>query len=189
MSRLGFISEQFESGGRGPGTISNVTDDPGGKSYGTYQLSKNTLWEYVRQAAFLFKGELFTTEFDREWYAVAEKYTIEFALDQHLFITKRLYLPRVVYARSLSYDTWSRRIQESVYSIAVQHGAATKIIKDAYVSNVSVEEQVEELYQKRWLYVRSLKLSPRIKEALKNRYVRELKAVMKISESDFGFVQ
>lgn len=187
--RLGFISEKFESAGLGPATISHVADDPGGKSYGIYQLSKKTLWDYVQQAPFNFKASLFTMEFDKEWLAIAEKYTGEFALDQHLFITKRLYLPNIIFARSLGYDTWSRRIQESVYSIAVQHGGASQIIKAAFVANASVEAQVELLYEKRWEYVKGLSLSERIKEVLQNRYQNELKAVMKIEESDYVCVQ
>lgn len=40
--RLGALSERFESGGRGPGTISGGESDPGGVSYGTYQLASRT---------------------------------------------------------------------------------------------------------------------------------------------------
>src|SRR5262249_46471025 len=36
---LGSLSEKYESGGRGPGTVSTGKGDLGGVSYGTYQLS------------------------------------------------------------------------------------------------------------------------------------------------------
>jgi hypothetical protein len=40
--RIGAIAERFESGGRGPGTVSSGAGDPGGISYGTYQLASRT---------------------------------------------------------------------------------------------------------------------------------------------------
>ncbi len=40
--RLGALSERYESGGRGPGTVSTGVGDPGGVSYGLYQLATRT---------------------------------------------------------------------------------------------------------------------------------------------------
>ena len=37
--RLGALSERFESGDRGPGAVSSGQGDPGGVSYGIWQLS------------------------------------------------------------------------------------------------------------------------------------------------------
>lgn len=37
--RLGALSERFESGERGPGAVSSGKGDPGGVSYGIWQLS------------------------------------------------------------------------------------------------------------------------------------------------------
>lgn len=45
----GQTSEHYESGSRGPGTISSGIGDHGGMSYGSYQLSKSTVMSYVRQ--------------------------------------------------------------------------------------------------------------------------------------------
>ena len=41
QQRIGGLSERYESGGRGPGTVSSGAGDPGGVSYGTYQLAGN----------------------------------------------------------------------------------------------------------------------------------------------------
>lgn len=181
---LGYISEQFESGGLGPGAISNVPDDPGGKSYGIYQLSRLTFYQYVNQAPFKFEGQPFTEEFDRDWIATAKNYTEEFRLDQYLFITKKLYLPVVILARSLGYATNSRKIQEALYSIAVQHGGASKIITVAFSATAKVKEQVALLYKERLAYVKRLSLSDRLKLVLENRYECELAAVMCVAESN-----
>lgn len=187
--KLGFISARFESGGMGPGIISKAGDDPGGKSYGTYQLSKTTLLSYLAQSPFKFCAQAFTEEFDNEWRSFAEDYTLEFGLDQYLFITKKLYLPNILVARTIGYDTWSRRIQEAIYSTAVQHGAAEKLIRKAFVSNVSVAVQVDKLYATRSEYVRGLNLSDALRRALLKRYLAEQRAVMSIEECDYESVQ
>lgn len=186
--RLGFISERYESAGRGPGTISPFSDDPGGKSYGIYQFSESTLLSYVNQSQFEFKAKAFTDDFDSEWIGIANKYSAEFALDQHIFTTKRLYLPHIIGANIVGYSTWSRKIQEAVFSISVQHGGAAEIIKNGHSPDtVDVVEQVKGLYRKRWEYVKKLHLSDRLKNALQNRYQSELVAVLNIEELNYEF--
>ena len=52
---LGKLSEEFETGGRGPGTVSTGVGDAGGVSYGSYQMtSKNggTVLRFVSQPTF-----------------------------------------------------------------------------------------------------------------------------------------
>ena len=51
---LGDLSAKYESGRRGPGIISKGENDPGGKSYGTHQLSLNagTLARYLKESDF-----------------------------------------------------------------------------------------------------------------------------------------
>lgn len=180
---LGYISAQFESK-TDPGVISDNPNDPGGKSYGIYQLSKVMLFKYVKQSSFVIKGMISTVAFDAYWKKVANEYPVEFALDQHIFITKELYLPNAIYAKDLGYDTSSRKTQEMVFSIAVQHGGAKSILKMGYVEDaLSVEEQVEEVYKARLEYVLKLGLHPQILASLRNRYVVELAAVLAIQET------
>lgn len=185
--RLGFISEKFESGGAGPGTISHVNDDPGGKSYGIYQMSGELLSEFTVAGLFdLTVATLKSNEFDKLWTKIAEKYTAEFLLDQHTFVTRRLYLANIVLAKSVDFATWSRKIQEAVFSIAVQHGGACRIIQSAkpLESEISdVAAQVKRLYLVRSEYVSNLSLPERLKKAVLNRYLRELDAVLNIEES------
>jgi hypothetical protein len=49
--RLGQLSEKYESGGRGPATVSSGIGEPGGVSYGTYQLASKIgrADQFVRQ--------------------------------------------------------------------------------------------------------------------------------------------
>jgi len=179
--KLGFVSEHFESGGFGPGIISHMADDPGGKSYGTYQLSKVTLLEYLRESSFKFYDSVvFSSTFDDEWLEIAKEYPNEFALDQHLYVTKKMYLPNILFAKSIGYNTGGRKIQESVFSIAVQHGKAKQIIKDAYVDNTDVDSQIRKLYEVRSAYVNALELTASLKQALLSRYEKELIMVLSI---------
>lgn len=185
---LGSISAQFESN-HDVAAISDNPNDPGGKSYGTYQLSKVMLFDYIKQTPFTLKGMISTDAFDSYWRKVACEYPIEFALDQRLFITKKLYLPNAIYAKDLGYDTDSRKIQEAIFSIAVQHGGVKTILKDGFVSSDDVHEVLGSLYHTRLHYVLSLGLSESLKTALKNRYIWELKALFDLQEEFYGFYQ
>src|SRR6478736_3004866 len=74
---LGKLSEKYESGNRGPGTVSTGKGDPGGVSYGTYQLASKV----GRADAFVkryypdtFKGlKGGTDEFTQRWKELAAK--------------------------------------------------------------------------------------------------------------------
>lgn len=181
--RLGFISEQFESGNKGPGVISQPGEDPGGKSYGIYQLSRSTLLAYLKQSSIKFISPPFSEEFDTDWQFMADMYDYEFALDQHLFITKTHFMPAIIYAGGfLGYNTESTRIQEAIFSMSVQHAGVNIILKNAFASSASVDDQLIQLYQSRWLYVKALKLPDRIKIILQRRYTTELRAVRNIVE-------
>src|SRR5437868_13354131 len=74
--KLGSLSEKYESGNRGPGTVSTGKGDPGGVSYGTYQLSSRV----GRADAFVkkyypeeFKGlKAGTPDFTARWQKLAK---------------------------------------------------------------------------------------------------------------------
>src|ERR1044071_2404337 len=51
---LGELSAKYETGGRGPGTVSTGAGDPGGVSYGSYQMATKmgTVARFIAQAGF-----------------------------------------------------------------------------------------------------------------------------------------
>ncbi len=57
---LGKLSEKFETSGRGPGTVSGGQGDPGGRSYGSYQMTSKpnggTVKRFVSQPNFPFRN-------------------------------------------------------------------------------------------------------------------------------------
>jgi len=139
--RLGALSEQFESGGRGPGAVSSGRGDPGGVSYGVYQLSSRM----GVVAAFLAnEGRAWRTElaggapgseaFSAAWKAIAAREADAFAEAQHGFIQRTHYQPAVnAVAKRTGLDLDARHpaVRDVVWSVAVQHGGAAGILADA----------------------------------------------------------
>ena len=102
LPRLGSLSEHFESGGRGPGAVSGGVGDPGGVSYGTYQLSSRTgtaarfiASEGAAWAQDFGKFAPGSASFSRCWREVAEREPDAFGEAQHAFIERTHYRPAV----------------------------------------------------------------------------------------------
>jgi hypothetical protein len=183
---LGFISGKYESRG-GVGTISTGKNDPGGKSYGIYQIASKTgtLASYVCQSDFKdnFKGvELASPDFDRIWKKLSTEKPVEFSKDQKRFIVRTHYKPAANVADGLGFDMTQDAVQEAIYSMSVQHGKYRTIITNAARSNPrAIKDQVEALYDARESYVRSLKGLPIVtKDAILNRFKSERKDVLKL---------
>ena len=56
---LGELSAKYETGGRGPGTVSTGSGDPGGVSYGSYQMATKmgTVARFVAQTGFQWAAD------------------------------------------------------------------------------------------------------------------------------------
>ena len=135
--RLGGLSERYESGGRGPGTVSTGTNDPGGVSYGTYQLSTNagTLQSFLRNEGARWAGELRgrpgSATFSADWRTIASREPQAFGDAQHAFIRRTHYAPAVATVRDrtgLDLDTRHDAVRDAVWSVSVQHGGAATIL-------------------------------------------------------------
>lgn len=181
---LGFVAAKFESRGR-IDTISTGKNDPGGKSYGTFQLASKTgtLERFINQSRFKdrFKGVVIASaKFDRIWLQLCEEESKAFTQDQKDFIIRTHYLPAARHAHKQGFNMISPALQESIYSMSVQHGQYRKIINNAS-SKGTVEEQVKSLYEERTKYVDSLKSVPEVtKKSILNRFKNELKDVLKL---------
>lgn len=134
---LGDLSEWYESGGRGPGTISNGArwGDPGGNSYGLYQFSINqgTLEAFVNQ---YYRQEfagltLGSDAFNDRWREIARESPEAFADAQFAF-TKEWYYDRQVAQLNATYgfdiNERSRALQNVIWSTAVQHGIRSLVL-------------------------------------------------------------
>lgn len=125
---LGKTSKRYESGSGGPATISSGVGDPGGISYGSYQLSttKGTLAEYLKYSDnynHAFDGlKPKTKEFDQKWKELANN-DPQFHQSQHEFIASKHHQPQLQALKQAGFDFFERgkAVQDMVWSLAVQH--------------------------------------------------------------------
>jgi LysM repeat protein len=136
---LGKLSEKFETSGRGPGTVSGGQGDPGGRSYGSYQMTSKpnggTVKRFVSQPDFPFRDRFANlapggNEFTAVWKEIATSRRDEFQSSQHDFIKKTHFDPlvqKIINDDELNVLTRSHTLQDVIWSTAVQHGAASGI--------------------------------------------------------------
>ncbi|WP_229726635.1 hypothetical protein [Sphingomonas alpina] len=141
---LGALSSHYETGGRGPGTISTGQGDAGGISYGSYQLSTNKgmAKKFVESREAKAWAEKFrgltpgTPAFSKRWREIAVRDRDTFQAAQHAFILKTHYSPVVAAIRAkkkdgLNFNSRSQAVRNAVWSAAVQHGGAVRFLNRA----------------------------------------------------------
>ena len=195
---LGQTSERYESGGHGPGTISSGVGDPGGISYGQYQLSsaKGTVDEYLRWSAYGkdFDGlTINDAPFQEKWRNLAAA-DDNFGVDQHNFIKMQHYDVQVgrMLERGLDFSERGPAVQDAIWSTAVQYrnltpGIFQKALIGKYGENADIssltDKQIVETVQD-YKYRTVEKYFPKAEkqwEALRNRAESE-----KASLADFA---
>jgi hypothetical protein len=162
---IGALSALWESGERGPGTISGDNGDPGGKSYGTFQISSNHgyLENFLKNEGkiyqSLFEGvELLSPEFDSIWRLIAITDREEFEQLQKDFIARTHYQ---VFARRLKkqlgmdVSKYSPVVKEVIWSTVVQHGPYNNVLNFALagldLEVISEKTIIELIYKERGL--------------------------------------
>ena len=138
---LGILSAKYETGGRGPGTVSSGAGDPGGVSYGSYQMATKTgtAKRFVTQSSFPWLQDFQnlapgTAEFSACWKKIATNQTDAFQKCQHEYIKKTHYdllVAKILSEDDVDINTRSNALQNVVWSTAVQHGPATSIVHRA----------------------------------------------------------
>ena len=134
-AELGKLSEKYESGGRGPGTVSTGVGDPGGVSYGTYQLASKVgrADEFVaKHYPDEFKGlKGGTAEFTAKWKALAAADPKALHAKEHEYIRVTHYEPqcaKLLTDAKLDVAKRSATLRDVVWSTAVHHGPRTDVI-------------------------------------------------------------
>jgi hypothetical protein len=202
---LGKLSEKYESGGRGPATVSSGVGDRGGISYGTYQLSS----KLGRADAFVqkyfpedFRGlKAGTPAFTARWKEVVQRDPQAFRAREHQFIRETHYDPLV---RRLEKDLHlkpaqrSRALREVLWSIAVQHGPGTLVVHRALepllqkhsLEQLSDETLIRAIYAERsrkgtdgtLVYFRGN--SRAVQQAVARRFERELQEALHMLQQE-----
>lgn len=138
--RLGALSARFESGGRGAGAVSSGRGDPGGVSYGIYQLSSRagSVAAFLRGEGAPWQAELGdqpgSAAFSAAWQAIVAREGEAFAEAQHAHVERTHYRPavaRVAQRTGLDLDSRHLAVRDAAWSVAVQHGGAAGILADA----------------------------------------------------------
>lgn len=196
---LGTLSEKFESGGRGAGTVSTGVADPGGVSYGIWQLASKT----GTAAAFMTaEGRPWRDEFGGQqpgsvaftaaWKSVATREEAKFTEAQRAFIKRTHYEPAVKAvstATGLNLDACHNAVRDATWSVSVQHGRAAQILIDAVkrcADRSDPRKLVNAIYDARIDYVQGIAAhaTPANRKTLlsvvANRYPAERAAALKM---------
>ena len=210
---LGKLSEKFETGGRGAGTVSGGQGDPGGVSYGSYQMTSKpgggTVRTFVTRPDFPFRDRFAgltpgTPQFSAVWKELARTNPEEFQSAQHDFIQRTHFDPlvaKVLRENGLNILTRSATLQDVIWSTAVQHGAASGLPGRA-LANVSVPADdpsfdrrfIEAIYAERGrkgpdgLLVNFKRASrnAQVKAGLENRFRTELRDALEMLRRETG---
>lgn len=185
---LGDSVKSFESGNRGVASVSSGAQDPGGVSYGTYQLSTNagTMQGFLKspeggrysaEFAGLTPG---SAEFSAKWKALAAKDPEGLHQAEKAFIYRTHYQPVVAKAAELGFDMNNPAIQDAVWSGSIQHRKFGQVLEKAgdnpSLKYMWADDQLKTLYSARGDYMDSLSKVP--KSAGRGRYANELPAVL-----------
>jgi hypothetical protein len=148
---LGALSAKYEAGGRKSATVSSGKGDPGGVSYGSYQLSSKvgTAQRFVdRYYPEWFQGtKPGSDEFSALWKKLAAEREAELAAYEHLFIADTHYQPfadAVHKQLGLDLEKRSLALRDVAWSTAVQHGAGNKIFSRS-LDQTAQENRLEKM--------------------------------------------
>lgn len=136
---LGDLSAKYESNGDA-GSISSGIRDPGGKSYGKYQLASRvgSVQSFLKWAIHLSGNptyqsygnilncyEIASDGFDAAWSEIADEDNDGFTAMQHDYICYAYYFPAVDALREVGFDAdkHTPAMQDVIWSRAVQYGS------------------------------------------------------------------
>ncbi len=187
---LGDLVAKYESGNAGYDAIGNIPGDPGGASYGRYQLASKvgTLQAFLKASKYytafagLKPGSL---SFNDKWRALCK--TKEFCDAQFNFIKITHFDPVQKYWISHHDMAVDNAINEALWSMSVQHSysGSCRIIDAAeqhIPADYFTDDAITALYNARSAYVSGLSLPDKIKIALHNRYKNEMHDVLQIED-------
>jgi len=154
---LGSLSAKYETGGRGPGTVSTGSGDPGGVSYGSYQMATKTgtVARFVSEADFPWRNSFKnlqpgTPPFTAKWKEIAMSEAERFQECQHAYIKKThfdLLVAQTLSENGLDINSRSHALQDAVWSTAVQHGGKCAVIRKA-LSALTIDSSASDFDKK-----------------------------------------
>ena len=194
---LGKLSAKYETGDRGPGVVSSGAGDPGGVSYGSYQMASKmgVPQRFVSQPGFPWARDFQnltagSAEFTAVWKRIAASQPEAFQKAQHEYIKKTHYdllVAKILCDNKVDVNTRCHALQDVVWSTAVQHGPATPIVGRACSSlSCQTDDPKYDEYLIRAIYAERGKKksdgtlayfsrsSPNVQTGVSNRFKSEL---------------
>jgi murein DD-endopeptidase MepM/ murein hydrolase activator NlpD len=204
---LGALSAKYETGGRGPGTVSTGAGDRGGVSYGSYQMASKlgVATRFVKQNSFPWLADFQnltagTAEFTACWKRIAKNEPDAFQKAQHEFIKKTHYdllVAKIISDDDLDVNSRCHALKDVVWSTAVQHGGASSIVHKALAkvkcakTDPSFDEQlIRAIYAERGRtkadgsLVYFSRNSPNVQKGVANRFKNELNDALAMLAKD-----
>lgn len=195
---VGNLAEKYETSNRGPGYISNGSQwgDPGGDSYGSYQLETKlgTMQAYLHgDDKFINSLKQFTINseaFKAKWKALAEEDPQGFEQSQFDYLAKKPggYNDAIAYAQKLGWSTDSFAMQSAIFSTVNQSGGwKNGIFNKVDISQLEpVQTQINKLYDARAKYFKNLNIDATVKKnIIKDRTVDERQDALTLAKK-FG---
>lgn len=188
--KIGELAAKYETPGKNlsAGYISNGNSwgDPGGISYGSYQLEskEGTLQEYLHlndeYTVILRAFTINSPSFKEKWKALGESDPLGFKQSQFNYVYNKYNGAKTAinYAESLGWDIACFALQSAIFSTANQSGGWRHILNNANDnhSHNTTEEQINALYDARKEYFDTLNISSEIKRNIINeRTINERK--------------
>lgn len=190
---LGELSHKYEVGPKGSiATISTGIGDPGGKSYGLWQIASKTgtLDAFVKKSHFpeLRNSPLASAEFDTAWKKLCFEHPEEFRQEQWHFIKTTHFDPIFTYWNNELKMAYNNTIGQVLWSISVQHGKAKTILANtkqalSSYSTYDLDILIKELYNQRGKYVKKY-LQGNVLQGVLNRYTSELKDALSLLKEE-----
>ncbi|AXG66846.1 putative VgrG-like protein/endolysin [Dickeya phage vB_DsoM_JA29] len=200
--KIGGVSEQFESGGRGVGTVSSGAGDYGGVSYGKHQLASanGSMSQFLASPeAKNLSGEFMgltpgTAAFNERYRQVAATHGKDMEDAQYQYLVRTHYAPtaeKLEKNLGIDMDKQGRAFKELVYSTSMQYGgnAADKIqraFRGKDFNSMTEEERIEAIQQDKLANVQNdfRSSSVQVQQGVAARTQRELDVLKKVHEQD-----
>lgn len=187
------LAKKYETSNKGPGYISNGSSwgDPGGDSYGSYQIEtkQGTMDAYLKYND-RFSSQLEglvvnSAAFKAKWVEMATNFADDFQQSQFDFLCSKSggYNDAIKYAKQLGWRADSFAMQAAVFSTSNQSGGWKNIFNKAAISAAdSITTQLNKLYDARARYFLGLSsLSTTIKTS-----IMQSRCGKKIDMSDYS---
>jgi len=190
---VGDLAIKYEVGNRGVGYISNGSSwgDPGGDSYGPYQLEtkKGTMQAYLKRndkfTEALSKYQINSEDFKASWRALAQQDPNGFKKSQFDFLAEKKegYYDAIDCARKLGWDVDNFALCSAIFSTSNQSGGWRRgiFMPSGINKNDDIKTQINKLYDARAAYFKKIKLPQNVRSSIiKSRTIDERKDCLKL---------